>query len=164
MARLPFAAKSALERRKIRLSQAESAVTLRESERRYREIFNATNEAIFIDDAATGQMIDVNDAMLRMYGYSSKQEVLAGSIGDLSANRPPYSQAEAEQHLRRTLEQGPQTFEWLARKRSGEEFWTEVSLRGSDIGGKGRILAVVRDITERKAAETAIHHLSLIHI
>ncbi|MBK8538037.1 MAG: response regulator [Candidatus Competibacteraceae bacterium] len=89
MARLPFAAKSALERRKIRLSQAESAVMLRESERRYREIFNATNEAIFIDDAATGQMIDVNDAMLRMYGYSSKQEVLAGSIGDLSANRPP---------------------------------------------------------------------------
>ena len=160
MARLPFAAKSALERRKIRLSQAESAVMLRESERRYREIFNATNEAIFIDDAATGQMIDVNDAMLRMYGYSSKQEVLAGSIGDLSANRPPYSQAEAEQHLRRTLEQGPQTFEWLARKRSGEEFWTEVSLRGSDIGGKGRILAVVRDITERKAAETAIHHLA----
>lgn len=160
LTRLPFAVKSAFERRKTQIAQAGSEEALRESERHYREIFNATNEAILLNDAATGQIIDANDAMLRMYGYSCKQEVLAYAISDLSANRPPYAQVEAEDLIRKALEQGPQTFEWLARKKSGEEFWVEVSLRSSDIGGKGRVLAVVRDITERKAAETEIYRLA----
>jgi PAS domain S-box-containing protein len=128
---------------------------LRESERNYREMFNATNDAIFLDDAATGRMLDVNGAMLRMYGYDSKAEVLAGNIGDLSANEPPYTQKEAERRIRLAVEEGPQVFEWLARKRNGERFCVEVSLRSSEIGGQGRILAVVRDITERKKAEMA---------
>lgn len=126
---------------------------LRESERNYREMFNATNDAIFLDDATTGRMLDVNGAMLRMYGYDSKAEILASNIGDLSSNEPPYTQIEAERRIRRAVEEGPQVFEWLARKRNGERFWVEVSLRSSEIGGQGRILAVVRDITERKKAE-----------
>lgn len=123
---------------------------LHRSERNYREIFNATNEAIFLDDAETGCLLDVNDAMLRMYGYDSKAEVLAGNVGDLSANEPPYTQEEALRRIRRAIEEGPQVFEWLARRKNGERFWVEVSLRGSEIGGQGRVLAVVRDITERK--------------
>ncbi len=162
MARLPFAVKGALERKKTQATQTNAEVALRESERHYREIFNATNEAIFLDDAATGRIIDVNDAMLRMYGYDSKSEVLAGTIGDLGANPLFYSQSEIEARFQRTLEQGPQIFEWLAHKKNGEAFWTEVSLRSSTIGGTGRILAVVRDITERKAAETEIHRLAYL--
>ena len=44
----------------------------------------------------------------------------------------------------------------LPKRRTGEPFWTEVSLRSSQIGGEGQILAVVRDITERKQAEEAL--------
>lgn len=156
MARLPFAVKGALERKKTQTIQAGVEAALRESERHYREIFNATNEAIFLHDAATGRIIDVNDAMLRMYGYNSKAEVLAGTINDLSA----YSHREIEARFKRTLEQGPQIFEWLACKQNGEEFWAEISLRGSNIGGNGRVLAVVRNMTERKTAEAEIHRLA----
>lgn len=126
------------------------------SERNYREIFNSTNEAIFIEDSSTGRILDVNDTMLRLYGYESKEEVLAGDIGNLSVNEPPYTQKEAECLICKAIHEGPQTFEWLARKKNGEIFWIEVSLRSSQIGGHGRVLAVARDIAERKRMQEAV--------
>lgn len=140
----------------LRREVARRTEALFESERNYREIFNATSEAIFIDDAETGRMIDVNDSMLRMYGYDSKEEVLSGNIGDLSANVYPFTQIEAKRRLELSLKGEPQTFEWLAKKKNGETFWAEVSLRSSEIAGKRRILAVARDISERKRVETAL--------
>ena len=126
---------------------------LRESEKNYREIFNSTSEAIFIHDITTKKIIDVNEPMLKMYGYSCKEEVLAGNIGDLSANIPSYTEEDAIMHTLRTIEQGPHVFEWLAKKENGEYFWVEVSHRKTEIGGNDRILAVVRDINERKIAQ-----------
>jgi two-component system cell cycle sensor histidine kinase/response regulator CckA len=126
---------------------------LRESEQRYREIFNATSEAIFIDDAHTGQILDMNDTMLKLYGYASREDVLTGTIGDLSAPVPPFTEAEAQRRVQAAVAGEPQQFEWLAKKRTGELFPVEVTLRHSRIGGLERVLAVVRDISERKRAE-----------
>ena len=123
------------------------------SEQNYREIFNATNDAIFLHDAATGRILDVNEAMLRMYGYDSKTEILAGSMARLSADEPPYTWAEGQRFMGQAIQEGPQIFEWLARRQNGERFWVEVSLRSSQLDGQNRILAVVRDITARKQAE-----------
>ena len=131
-------------------------VALQTSERNYREIFNATNEAIFLHDAATGRVLDVNDSMLSLWGFDSKDELLKLDVGSLSANEPPYTEAEAQLHLRLAIEHKAQEFEWLARKKNGEKFWVEVSLRSSEIGGQGRVLAVVRDITQRKQADEAL--------
>ncbi|SMP50154.1 PAS domain S-box-containing protein [Desulfonatronum zhilinae] len=126
---------------------------LRESEQRYREIFEATSDAIFIDDARTGRMLDVNEAMLKMYGYSSKEEVLAGNIGDLSAPEASCDEAGAQERIRAAVAGTPQQFEWLAKRRDGTVFPVEVALRRSPIGGQDRVIASVRDISERKAAE-----------
>jgi PAS domain S-box-containing protein len=133
---------------------------LQKSERRYREIFNAAREAIFIHAAPGGELLHVNESMLQMYGYTSEEEVLAGNVGDLSVNEPPYTQLAAQEKMRKALEEGPQVFEWLAKKKTGESFWVEVSLKSSEIGGEGQILAVVRDMTERKRAEEEIHKLN----
>ena len=127
--------------------------SLQRTEQNYREIFNATNEAIFLHDAATGRVLDVNDAMLRMHGYDTKAEFLSNHVESILANGPPYHREEAQRRIRLAIEQGPQVFEWLNRKRNGDQFWVEVSLRSSQIGGQGRVLAVVRDITERKRTE-----------
>jgi PAS domain S-box-containing protein/putative nucleotidyltransferase with HDIG domain len=129
---------------------------LQKSERKYREIFNATTEAIFIHAIPGGQLLKVNESMLRMYGYATEEEVLSKNIGDLGFNVPPYTLLDAQEKIRKVLEEGPQVFEWLAKKKDGEPFWVEVSLRSSLIGGEGQILAVVRDITKRRQAEDDI--------
>jgi PAS domain S-box-containing protein len=133
--------------------QAEAA--LERSERSYREIFDSMEEAIFLHDLVTGLVVDVNAAMLRLYGYASKAEALeqvnhAHAFGQTAAG------GEAYGRLRKAATEGPQVFEWRARRSSGEEFWVEVSLRSSQIGGQGRILAVVRDIGQRKRTEAAL--------
>ncbi len=134
--------------------QAEEALS--RSERNYREVFNATNEAIFVYDASTGHVLDVNAAMLRMYGFGARDDALAISPSDLCANEQPYTEENAHRWLQRSVKEGPQTFDWLAKKQNGDRFWVEMSLRSTEIGGRPCILAVVRDISERKTAELRI--------
>ena len=125
------------------------------SERSYHEVFNATGDAIIVHDAASGAILDVNQTMLELYGVR-REDASRLSLADLSADRPPFTQAEARTRIRKAIQDGPQVFEWLARRRDGEEFWVEVALRASRIGGEDRVLAVVRDIGERKRAEETI--------
>ena len=53
----------------------------------------------------------------------------------------------------RRAKSGPQLFEWRARDKSGKVFWVEVNLKPCVINGEDRILAVVRNITDRKRME-----------
>ena len=129
---------------------------LQKSERRYREIFNATNEAIFIHAASGGRLLHVNESMLKMYGYESEDEMVSREFNDLFFDKPPYSGADAIKKIQLALGEGPQVFEWLAKKKCGETFWVEVSLQVSQIGGEGQVLAVVRDITKRKQVEQSL--------
>ncbi len=141
--------------------QRRAEETLRNSELNYREIFNATNEAILIGDMATNQIIDMNETLVHMFGYASKEEVLAHAKGPgaMSAGVPPYTSSEILENISRAVREGPQIFEWQARKKNGDLFWVEISLRSSQIGGYGRILAVARDINTRKQAEEHIQQL-----
>ncbi|MBD3317443.1 MAG: PAS domain S-box protein, partial [Chitinivibrionales bacterium] len=128
---------------------------LRKSERNYREIFNAVSDAIFIHDADTGEILDINKAVTRLFGISP-EETLDFLFDRGSRGVSPYSKREAIRWLRKAVTEGPQVFEWNARKNNGELFWVEVSLRSAEIGGERRILAIVRDITLRKSAEEAL--------
>ncbi len=130
----------------------ERQAALQESEGRFREIFNAVNEAILIYDSATGDVIGVNKAMLDMYGYT-QDEATHLAAGDLSGGEPPYSQNDAIVILKKAIDQGPQLFEWLARRKDGFLFWVEVALKSTTIGGQGMVLGVIRDISERKKLE-----------
>ncbi len=130
----------------------QSEAILAESESRFREIFNAVSDAIFIHDAETGRIIDVNRRMCEMYGFTH-EEALACDVTDLSAGTPPYSTADAAEKIRLAHTMGQQTFDWLARAHDGHLFWVEVSLRFALIDNQQRILALVRDITERKHIE-----------
>ncbi len=127
-----------------------------ENAKNYREIFNSTSEAIFIHNAENGAILDVNDIMLEMYGYKSKEEVTQLSLSNISSNQNSYNKEKAIDYIKKALTDGPQLFEWQAKKKNGDFFWVEVSLRNTQIGGEGRVLAVVRDISERKSAENAL--------
>ena len=129
-----------------------AADAARRSEQSYRQIFNAANDAIVMHDARTGAIVDVNDTWLSMFGFS-RDEALQLKPEHASENAPPYVADEAMRRVRLAIEEGPQVFEWRSRRKSGELFWTEVALRSTNVGGQGRVLAVVRDISERKRAE-----------
>jgi PAS domain S-box-containing protein len=123
------------------------------SERNYREIFNSTNEAVFIHNNNDGKIVDVNDVMLRMFGYSNKDEVLALSVADLSDGFDPDIQKKANNMIQKAVTDAPHIFEWKSKCKNGDLFFSEISLKSTNIGGEGRVLAVVRDISIRKKAE-----------
>ena len=122
------------------------------SEQNYREIFNATSEAIFIHNAKNGEVENVNDTMLKMF-RCTKERVLGQTVDKFSSNIGPYNEEGTKEKMQKALTEGTQTFEWQSRKETGEVFWSEVSLRHSNIGGEDKVIAVVRDINERKLLE-----------
>jgi PAS domain S-box-containing protein len=132
---------------------------LRESETNYRTVFNSANDAIAIYDLETRRFTEVNQKASEMFGYSPEEFTRLG-FEDMTAGTPPFTREDAlrkiEELWRNVLMGEPQLFEWLARDRSGRAFWVELNLRVASIWGEPRVLAVVRDISARKAAEEAI--------
>lgn len=122
---------------------------LRESRTYLYTIFNLVNDAIFIHDAETSRIIDVNDTCSRMYGYS-RNEFLRMDVGDFSAGSPPYTQNDAVAWIRKCKAEGPQLFCWQSRRKDGTLFLTEVNMRYARIGDDERIIVTERDITGRK--------------
>ncbi len=138
--------------RLLTLGLNESLVRAHTSEQNYREIFNTSTDAIFIHDAATGEILDVNDRMLEIFGFTRK-ELDASSFEVIITGDPPFALEDAQRHMKKAVEEGPQVFEWLSRRKGGHRFWCEVALRLTEIGGEDRILAVVRDVDDRKRME-----------
>ncbi len=124
-----------------------------EKEHEFREIFNATTEAIIIYDTKNGQIVDCNERAITMYGYESKEEFLKNTAATLSADIAPYYNQQIGEFSQKAASEGPQRFDWLAKRKNGDRFWIEVSLKRTFIGGKERDLAVIRDISERKSYE-----------
>lgn len=122
------------------------------SERKYREIFDAVNDAIVIHDKDCGLPEDVNYKACEMLGYSL-DELKKLTVGDWSSNVPPYTEENA-QALMRNLKSGESLiFDWQVKDRSGRLIWIEVNLKKVMLGGKEQIIAAVREITERKVAQ-----------
>jgi len=119
-----------------------------EQERSYREIFNSSTDAIFLHDLS-GEIVDVNDSMLKMYGYE-RAELDYVNIGDLSSGEDMYTAINAAEYVKKAIEGEPQVFDWQAKKKNGDFFWVEVALKKTKIVGKDRVLAVVRNINEKK--------------
>ena len=119
----------------------------------FASVFDSINDALFIHDAGTGRILDVNRRMLEMYGFSSREEVLATGPGIVSAGAPPYSQEDALRWMGKARDEGPQIFEWRAKHHDGHLFWVEVSVRRVQIGPDSRLIVSVRDISDRKTAE-----------
>lgn len=123
---------------------------LRVSEANYRTLFDSANDAMFIHDPDTGKTLDVNKKMLEVFKYN-EEEALSVPVLELSA-APDVTQEEILRLIHAASEL-PQVFDWLNKDKEGNLFWSEVSLKKVVLQGEDRILAVVRDISERKQAE-----------
>ncbi len=138
--------------------QREAEQQLRESELRYRTLFEQIPDAVFIFDRQG--LREANSGAVELFGCTSKEELLTCHPADLSPATQPDgsdSRALAEQRIGETFRQGAHRFEWLHRRRdTGAEFTVEVTLNRLDLQGEAVIQAVVRDITERKRMENEL--------
>jgi len=141
-----------------------SEEALKMSEANYRAIYNAVNDAIIIRDKDTGNIIDANQKACEMFGYTVEElRNLHLSVENLSAGRPPYTQKDAIEWIKKAAKGEPQLFEWWSKDKKGRLFWTENNLRIANIGGKECLVSILRDITERKRSEkiqSAIYMIS----
>ena len=137
------------------LERDAAATALRASEANYRQIFETSEDAIYVHDWDTGALVDANPRACEQRGYS-REELLRVPLSDLVANDPPYTADEALRRIAQAKRDGSLSFEWRSRNRDGHLRWDEVRLKSAQIGGQPRILAFVRDITERKEAEDAL--------
>lgn len=120
---------------------------LRESEERYRTLFDFTSDSIFLLDSEGG-ILDVNATAVDHYGYS-QEEFKNMTVKNLVA---PDLVFRVDEQVRQVLDGGAM---FLSRnlKKNGTEMQIEVHARPVIIAGRKSMLAVVRDITERKGME-----------
>ncbi|MGE4557903.1 MAG: PAS domain S-box protein [Desulfovibrionaceae bacterium] len=126
---------------------------LRESESRYRTLFESAHDAIFLT-TLEGQVIDANQAALSMFRCNAKQ-ILGMRPSDFS---PPL-QADGEptkkkshEYLQLAVNGEPQFFQWTYRRFDGVDFDAEESLTVIQTAGYDYLLAMIRDVTERNNA------------
>ena len=125
------------------------------SEANYRTIFNAVNDGIFIHDAATGAILDVNQNALD-FTKLTLGEIRILAIEEITRSEPPYTQEEAMTRIRKAGAGEPQVFRWRGRHRSGREYWWELNLKRVKLGDQECVLAVARNITGRLLAQEAL--------
>jgi PAS domain S-box-containing protein len=123
------------------------------SEERFRSIFGAVSEGIFIIDAATGAVAEVNEPGAIIYGCA-RDEMIGLNFQSISSNVSPYTQRDAMGWIKKAATTGdPQRFDWHCKAKDGRLFWGEVSLRFAFIGGRQVVLSIVRDVTDLRVIE-----------
>jgi PAS domain S-box-containing protein len=144
-----------LEERIAERKQAE--VALRESEERYRELFENAKDAIYVHDLA-GTYLKINRAAEKLSGYT-REEIVGHNFTEFVA-------ADHIRHVRdsfcaKLAKKGETTYEVDVIAKDGRRVPVEVSSRaiyenGVLVGVQG----MARDITERKLAQEALQMFS----
>lgn len=124
---------------------------LRESQRRYRSLFESSRDAIFISDAK-GRILDANESAAHLTGYS-KSELILQKLHDLDMDidLPAY-----EAYFNRTLAGDNVSIEATLKRKNGDLVYTEFNSNRVTLGGIHCIHTAARDITARKEAEAAL--------
>ncbi|TIH17422.1 PAS domain S-box protein [Marinifilum sp. JC120] len=122
---------------------------LLKSEITYREIFNATKDAIGVLDIDKKIFTDVNQTFLDFFGMKRTEAIGMGPEA-ISFNSPPYDSKYAAELFNKALSGESVHFEWMVKKITGEAFWTDNLARVASIGGQKKLLIVMRNITERR--------------
>ncbi len=130
---------------------AEVLRALLASEKTYRLVFSHELDAMSLYDPRTGEILDVNAAWLKLYGYS-REEALRLKVTDLSAEPSRTKEAIAN-----ALESGISRIDvrWH-RSKNGDVFPVELTCGLLELGERQAMYAVMRDVSERHAAECAL--------
>ena len=145
---------------RIRQNEAEigrRADQVRESEERYRTLFEGANDAILIMNK--DRFVECNEMTLKMFGCAERSEIISHHPWEFSPAIQPDgrdSRQKASEVIKAALQGTPQRFYWKHIRRNGTLFDAEVSLNRLETGSEFMMQALVRDVTERVRAEDAL--------
>ena len=128
-----------------------------DSESKHRALFEESADANLLMDEKG--FVDCNLAALKMFGYSTKAELLALHPSELSPPDQPdgtSSREGSERNIATAFLKGKHRFEWMHRRKGGEVFPAEICITVFSLGGRPVQLGTVRDITERKRTEASL--------
>ncbi len=126
---------------------------LRESEEKYRTLFDDSKEPFFIT-MTDGKFVDLNEAMVQLFGHDSKEELMKTKVAQTYYNpedRSKFQEIMARQNYVKDMEVD-------LKRKDGRKIYalltvtTRKDRKGNIVGYKGTI----KDITERKQAEEAL--------
>lgn len=123
-------------------------------------VLETINDAVFIYDPESGNILDVNKKGCELFGRR-RIDFQQGIAVDEAGESHDVSSDPSEWFKRMPIK-GSDTFEWHSRHRNGRQIWLNVRLQEVAINGTPRILAVARDISERKRSEISLIRLNRI--
>jgi PAS domain S-box-containing protein len=127
----------------------------REAERRYRELFDNIQEGLFFSTPA-GRFVEVNDAMVRMLGYSGREELLQIDI----PTQLYFSPEQRLQHTRVMSEQGAlRNFEATLRRKDGAPIHVLINAFGlyDNSGNLLQLRGLMLDVTGIRTYQSELH-------
>jgi Amt family ammonium transporter len=127
---------------------------LRRSEKRFRDLFEASPDAIFVEDLE-GNVLDANPAATVLQGIE-RQKLIGMNISELV---PPEYVEFAQNHQRQLVEGEVEQIEGFTWAADGRAIPIEIRAR-LEYGGQGAVLIHVRDITERKEQQKRLEQLA----
>ena len=129
--------------------------SLRESEEKFKHFFEASGDPVMLADR--DRVVDCNQACVELLGYANRAQVVSLHPWNFSPEfqddgRP--SLDKAREMIAAAYDTGYHRFEWTHKRADGTTFPAEISLTLMDIQGEQVMFTNLRDITERRRAET----------
>lgn len=143
---------------KIELLVKQRTAELKESQERYKTLFDSSRDAIMTASPDRG-FLSGNKATLEMFKCEDEEEFKSFDPSKLSPEYQPdgqLSSVKSQEMMRIALEKGSNSFEWVHKRIDGEEFFASVLLSRMQVRDDIFLQATVRDITDRKKAEEAL--------
>ena len=125
---------------------------LRESERKFRTLFEDSNDAILLADLDTGYFVDANQQAEALTGYSH-DELLSMRIGALTIDE---EKEKVSREVNELKESGSAHTQRDILRKDGERRTVDISSRIISLGGERVVQGVMRDVTERSRMQKAI--------
>ncbi|MBX3654497.1 MAG: PAS domain S-box protein [Ramlibacter sp.] len=129
---------------------------LRDSEHRYRTLFEANPHPMWVFDTQTLRFLTVNDAAVNHYGYT-RAEFLSMSLDDI---RPQEELPALHDHLATLGSEAGRTRVWRHLRKDGSVILVEVSSHALDFDGRPARMVLAHDVTGRVRAREALEQLN----
>ena len=139
------------------LERIGAELALRESEQRFRELFEGSPDAVFVEDLE-GTVLDVNPAACRLHG-ATRQDLIGKSALDLI---PPERREQVRRDHQALVEGRLKQIEGMSSMLDGREVPVEIRSSRVNYAGGPAVLLHVRDITDRKLAEAALRSSEML--